>query len=307
VREIGLVEFPPAVKANRVEKQFPISTMDLMATVLDVLGLESHNKRSLDGISLLPILKGEITERPIEAGIGIHGSFAYGDTNHHCEGTTGNCTRPFACPTNSSSATLGDVPADFNSVAGNGPQFSWAEGNHLKLFGCRGDCTRMNCNGTAPGFEDPGWHFFLYNLTSDRAETTDLWADQRGTARAMFSRFQKWQASVAMSQGAEELGCAPSGPHPPTPGPPGPPPKYTPVADLQDVKARCSSTNENKIGGDSQTSVAGCATACSQTHGCEYFSYAAGCGSCWQYAECNTPYDASSGFVYTWSTFHLSK
>ena len=53
VREIGLVEFPPAVKANRVEKQFPISTMDLMATVLDVLGLESHNKRSLDGISLL--------------------------------------------------------------------------------------------------------------------------------------------------------------------------------------------------------------------------------------------------------------
>eukprot|EP00729_Bicosta_minor_P010916 gene10916-9748_t len=52
VREIGLVEFPPAVKANRVEKQFPISTMDLMATVLDVLGLESHNKRSLDGISL---------------------------------------------------------------------------------------------------------------------------------------------------------------------------------------------------------------------------------------------------------------
>ena len=36
-REIGLIEYPPAVKANRVEKQFPVITMDVMATVLDVL------------------------------------------------------------------------------------------------------------------------------------------------------------------------------------------------------------------------------------------------------------------------------
>jgi hypothetical protein len=37
-REIGLVEYPPAVKANRVEMAYPIITMDLMATVLDILG-----------------------------------------------------------------------------------------------------------------------------------------------------------------------------------------------------------------------------------------------------------------------------
>ena len=37
-REIGLVEYPPAVKANRVEAAFPIITMDLMATVLDIHG-----------------------------------------------------------------------------------------------------------------------------------------------------------------------------------------------------------------------------------------------------------------------------
>ena len=30
-REIGLIEFPMAVTANRVETQFPIITMDLMA------------------------------------------------------------------------------------------------------------------------------------------------------------------------------------------------------------------------------------------------------------------------------------
>ena len=188
-----------------------MTSSESKATVLDVLGMESHNNRALDGTSLLPILKGEITERPIDAGIGVHGSFPYGDTNHHCDSVTGACTRPFACPTNSSSATLGDVPADFSSIA-HGPQFSWAEGNHLKMFGCRGDCTRMNCNSTAPGFEDPGWHFFLYNLTSDRAETTDLWAAQRSTAQAMFARFQKWQASIANSQSSAEIGCAGTAP-----------------------------------------------------------------------------------------------
>ena len=57
-REIGLIEYPPAVKANRVEKQFPVITMDVMATVLDVLGMDSFEGRPLDGMSLLPILRG---------------------------------------------------------------------------------------------------------------------------------------------------------------------------------------------------------------------------------------------------------
>jgi hypothetical protein len=35
--------------------------------------------------SLLPILRGEITARPVTDGIGIHGSFPYGDTNHVCD------------------------------------------------------------------------------------------------------------------------------------------------------------------------------------------------------------------------------
>eukprot|EP01051_Picozoa_sp_SAG22_P011867 SAG22_NODE_1181_length_5234_cov_12.279455_3_plen_106_part_00 len=61
-----------AVKANRVEARFPICTMDLMATVLDILGMPSFEGRPLDGTSLLPILKAEITDRPVAHGIGIH-------------------------------------------------------------------------------------------------------------------------------------------------------------------------------------------------------------------------------------------
>ena len=51
---------------------------------------------------------------------------------------------------------------------------------------------------------------FLYNLTADRAETTDLWAQQRDTARAMFGRCEEWQSSVRRSQSSAENGCAAS-------------------------------------------------------------------------------------------------
>eukprot|EP00041_Stephanoeca_diplocostata_P037592 m.1428668 g.1428668 ORF g.1428668 m.1428668 type:complete len:622 (+) comp25067_c0_seq3:83-1948(+) len=203
-REISIVEFPPLIKRNRVEAQYPTITMDYMATLLDLLDLPHPMGRALDGASLVPFFNGDVTERPVEAGIGIHGSFPYGDTNHVV--VNGTSTNPYRCPVTSASARLGDVPSNFTS-AGHGSQFSWAEGNHLKLFGCKGYCTGKNCNSTSPGFKNPGWHFFLYNLTSDRAETTDLWEQQRTTAQAMFSRFQEWQASIVHSQGPEELGC----------------------------------------------------------------------------------------------------
>jgi hypothetical protein len=39
----------------------------------------------------------------------------------------------------------------------------------------------------------------MYNLTADRAETTDLWLTQRDDAKAMLARFLAWQVSRAFS------------------------------------------------------------------------------------------------------------
>ena len=108
---------------------------------------------------------------------------------------------------NSTSATLGDLPTGFGPNAATGGQtnqFSWAEGNELKLFGCKGYCNGKDCNGHAA---NPGWHVMLYNLTADRAETTDLWATQRQVAQAMLGRFIAWQHSVDHSKGPDEIGC----------------------------------------------------------------------------------------------------
>ena len=88
-RVIGLVEYPLAVKktpGGRTEPRYPIITSDILPTVLDILGLDSFEKRPLDGISLLPFLRGEEDERPVAAGVGIHGSFRFGTTNHVVNG-----------------------------------------------------------------------------------------------------------------------------------------------------------------------------------------------------------------------------
>ena len=208
-RVIGLVDYPPAAlrtPGGRVLERFPISTSDIMPTVLDLLGLESYQGRPLDGISLLPVLRGDMEQRPQAAGIGTHGSFRFGSTNHKA-GPDGKETYPDICPEACASAALGDIPSTFSTV-GNLPQWSWAEGNDLKLFGCRGHCDGTNCNSTRPGYRNEGWKFFLFNLTADRAETKDLWESKRRFALGMLDRFQKWQDSVRASQGPDELGCA---------------------------------------------------------------------------------------------------
>jgi hypothetical protein len=109
------------VRANRVLSSYPIVTSDVLATVVDILNVSAPH--ALDGISLLPVLRGEQTDRPLEAGIGIHGSFPYGDTNRPVQ----------RCPKTDAASRLGDVPADFSTSGRGTGQFSWAEGNHMKV------------------------------------------------------------------------------------------------------------------------------------------------------------------------------
>ena len=278
--------------------------------------------RRWDGTSLLPVLRREQTERPPEAGIGIHGSFPYGDTNHQLDPATGKLITPFRCPAVSNSSLLGDVPANFSSAAEGGYQFSWAEGNHLKLFGCRGYCTHENCNNTSPGFENPGWHFFLYNLTADRAEERDLWRSQRSDALAMLARFEAWQASVRRSQSSAEIGCRAEPPDPPA---------FAPVAlNMTTTMARCAASSPpgnflHELGGVS--SAAECAAACAgsaamhsslsrsaargiqpTSPACHAFSHSPRCGCCWLFADCDAGQaDRSSTWVYSdWTSYRIT-
>ena len=62
VRVSGLLEWPVRVTAD-AKTEFPAVTSDYLPTILDALNIEYVGERPLDGISLLPVLTGEKTER----------------------------------------------------------------------------------------------------------------------------------------------------------------------------------------------------------------------------------------------------
>ena len=63
VRVPGLLVWPAVVKQSRTV-DVPCVTSDYFPTVLDVLGLKVPAGRPYDGISLLPLIEGKMTERP---------------------------------------------------------------------------------------------------------------------------------------------------------------------------------------------------------------------------------------------------
>ncbi len=63
VRVPGLLEWPGHVKPGD-QTDFPAVTSDYLPTILDVLEIPYPDSRPLDGISLLPMLKGSMIERP---------------------------------------------------------------------------------------------------------------------------------------------------------------------------------------------------------------------------------------------------
>jgi arylsulfatase A-like enzyme len=68
VRVPGLLEWPARIAAGQVT-DMPCSTSDYFPTVLDALGFKITDKpEPVDGISLMPLIEGVMTERPLPIG-----------------------------------------------------------------------------------------------------------------------------------------------------------------------------------------------------------------------------------------------
>ena len=68
VRVPGLLEWPSMVKTGRVT-DIPCSTSDYFPTVLDVLGFQMKGQpEPIDGVSLVSLIEGKMTERPLPIG-----------------------------------------------------------------------------------------------------------------------------------------------------------------------------------------------------------------------------------------------
>ena len=69
IRVPSIMLWPGQLKGGQI-CSFQSGTVDYLPTVLDLLHLKPITNRPLDGISLLPALKGEMTERPVPMAFG---------------------------------------------------------------------------------------------------------------------------------------------------------------------------------------------------------------------------------------------
>lgn len=62
IRVPGLIHWPRQIVAGR-DSDFPAVTSDYLPTILEILDLQPHGGRPLDGVSLLPLIQGKQTRR----------------------------------------------------------------------------------------------------------------------------------------------------------------------------------------------------------------------------------------------------
>lgn len=63
VRTVGLLEWPGRVR-QAIRTSIPCAHVDMYPTVLDITGVKMAGQPPLDGVSLVPLLEGKMTERP---------------------------------------------------------------------------------------------------------------------------------------------------------------------------------------------------------------------------------------------------
>ena len=64
IRLPGLIEWPNMVKKN-IKSDFPVMSSDLLPTACDIVGTSPPSDRPIDGVSIMPFIKGEAMQRNV--------------------------------------------------------------------------------------------------------------------------------------------------------------------------------------------------------------------------------------------------
>jgi len=92
VRVPGLLEWPGRIKRPTVVKM-PCCTSDYFPTVMDVLGFEMEGQpKPIDGVSLLPVIEGKMSERPVPIGFESGNRKSLTDNRYKLISTDGGST-----------------------------------------------------------------------------------------------------------------------------------------------------------------------------------------------------------------------
>jgi len=81
IRVPGILEWPAMVKPGRVTRAAAV-TSDYFPTILELLKLPVPHDNPLDGLSLVPVIKGEWIKRPAPIGFVFYKRFAWNDDRY---------------------------------------------------------------------------------------------------------------------------------------------------------------------------------------------------------------------------------
>jgi arylsulfatase A-like enzyme len=193
IRVPGILEYPAMISKNIIT-QYPGVTMDYLPTVLDILGVQHpHLSWPLDGTSLMPFIRGEVTSRTQPIGHlfdqqGVHGSGL--DTpwqawTAKASGAKGDKITPSGAPSGMSE------PAE--AVLPHACQISWRV-DTMKLLGWRPE-------------QGGKWQYGLFDMSQDPGENTNVAGQHAEMFGNMFQDMWKWAEGVYTSQN-EETHCA---------------------------------------------------------------------------------------------------
>lgn len=192
IRVPGILEYPALIKKN-VVTNYPAATMDYLPTFLDVVGIAHPNPSwPLDGTSLLPLVRGEVSTR--SQGIGHifeQGSVSGGRS------TPWDSWGPFKNEAKGMKVTPSKSPSGLSEpseeVMEKAFQISWRVDN-LKLYGWRPD-------------KKTAWEYAVFDIHKDLGENENVASEHANEFKQMFKDMWKWAEGVYESQQSETM-CA---------------------------------------------------------------------------------------------------
>lgn len=190
LRVPAILEWPARIAAPRTT-DLPCATSDIYPTVLDLLGVRIEDRRPLDGVSLAPLIDGEMNARPAPIGFWQYAASGRGVPSHKLmtelleAQRAGNELDDKSRMQLDASAISRQYPTD--ALPGHAAWLAWPWKLH-----------RIEDRKTAI------ITFELYNLAEDPLEQHDVAGQNEDLVETMKSALRHWQLSVVRSLNGED-------------------------------------------------------------------------------------------------------
>jgi arylsulfatase A-like enzyme len=191
LRVPGILEWPARLGKHRVT-DVPCVTSDIYPTLLDLVGVTMPGQPPLDGISLVPLLEGRMTQRPKPIGFWDHPTRGRGTPSAKLMAellATQKAGKEIDPHTFGPDAHKVRKQYPLDTYPGHAAWLDWPWKLHRIQKKAKSDVRLSTGHLTVE----------LYHLADDPNEKNNLAAEHSDRANAMRAELEQWQASVVRS------------------------------------------------------------------------------------------------------------